>query len=210
MTVAAARVTPTGIKLHRKSRLLEISFSDEQSFMYPCEYLRVFAASQGQGEAGLVSGKQRVEITQLEPQGTEALQLSFDDGFTGTLDWQTLHELGVNYERNWQGYLQALQDNHLPREEDRVTAANGKVTIKLVYFIQLAKLTGKDEEQVELPPAVTNVETLLSWMCTRRPGWETAFAPDRVQVTVNRHFSEPFTRIEHGDEVALVPRAVQS
>ena len=34
-------VTPTGIKLHKKSRLLEISFSDDSCFMYPCEYLRV-------------------------------------------------------------------------------------------------------------------------------------------------------------------------
>ncbi len=102
----------------------------------------------------------------------------------------------------------------------RITACNakridlpgtdGKVRIKLLYFIQLAKLTGKDEEKVELPAAVSTVETLLAWLAGRRPGWDEAFAPERVQVTVNRHFSEPFTRIEHGDEVAIVPRATQA
>jgi molybdopterin converting factor small subunit len=76
----------------------------------------------------------------------------------------------------------------------------------VLYFIQLAQLTGRDEEEVAIPDAVTNVETLLAWLCSRRPEWQEAFTPDKVQVTVNRHFAEPFTLIEHGDEVALVPR----
>ena len=96
------------------------------------------------------------------------------------------------------------------RESDRITGADGKVSIKRVYFFQLATLTGKDEEEVELPASVTNVETLLTWQAGRRLGWEEVFAPERVQVTVNRHFSEPFTRIEQGDEVALVPRSTQT
>src|SRR5690349_18070409 len=32
---------PTEIKLHRKSRLLEISFADGKTFRLPCEFLRV-------------------------------------------------------------------------------------------------------------------------------------------------------------------------
>ena len=61
-----------------------------------------------------------------------------------------------------------------------------------------------------MPASVTNVETLLTWQAGRRPGWEEAFALERVQVTVNRHFSEPFTRIEQGDEVAQVARSTQA
>ena len=210
MTEAVAPV-PTDIKLHKKSRLLEISFADGLHFMYPCEYLRVSAPASTEGEGGApVHGKQRVEITQLEPQGMDALQLTFDDGFSVSYAWRTLHALAENHAHNWQAYLQSLADKGLARESDRITGADGKVIIKLVYFIQLATLTGKDEEEVELPASVTNVETLLTWQAGRRPGWEAAFAPERVQVTVNRHFSEPFTRIEQGDEVAMVPRSTQT
>ena len=28
---------------------------------------------------------------------------------------------------------------------------------------------------------------------------------DQVRITVNRQFAEPFTRLDHGDEVGLVP-----
>ena len=38
------------------------------------------------------------------------------------------------------------------------------------------------------------------------PALLTRNLPEKVQVTVNRHFAERFTLIEHGDEVALVPR----
>ncbi len=32
---------PTEIKLHQKSRILEISFADGKTFQFPCEFLRV-------------------------------------------------------------------------------------------------------------------------------------------------------------------------
>ena len=124
-----------------------------------------------------VHGKQRVEITQLQPQGVDALQLTFDDGFSVSYTWPTLHALASNHEHNWQAYLQLLTDKGLARESDRVTGADGKVGIKLVYFIQLATLTGKDEEEVELSASVTNVETLLTWQVGRRPGWKRPLRP---------------------------------
>ena len=36
---------PTEIKLHQKSRELEISFDNARSFRFSCEYLRVFSPS---------------------------------------------------------------------------------------------------------------------------------------------------------------------
>jgi len=36
-------IKPTDIKLHQKSRLLEISFEDGKTFKLPCEYLRCFS-----------------------------------------------------------------------------------------------------------------------------------------------------------------------
>jgi len=206
MPEPATPLTPTAIKLHRKSRLLEVGFPDDTRFLYPCEYLRVLApGATGQADVAPVHGKRMVGISHIEPQGTTALQLEFDDGYTCSVAWEDLHALGADYERNWADYLQLLRDQGLERGGD----APGKTRIKLLYFIQLAKLAGRDEEEVELPDTVTHVESLLAWLAGRRPGWQEAFAPDKVQVTVNRHFAEPYTLIEDGDEVAVVPRSTR-
>ena len=202
-------VSPTEINLHQKSRLLEIAYSDGFRFKYPCEYLRVFStAAEVKVMNKPVHGKQMVNISMLDPQGSYALKITFDDGHdTGIYSWSTLHELGKNYQANWQGYLKRLEQHGLSRGDARVTDNEGKVVIKLLYFIELAKISGKDEEQVTVPESVTNVETLLSWMRKRGERWKQAFADNRLQVTVNKQFSEPYTLIEHGDEVAFVPRA---
>ncbi len=201
-------ITPTEINLHQKSRLLEIAYSDGFRFNYPCEYLRVFStAAEVKVMNKPVHGKQRVNISMLDPQGTYALKITFDDGHdTGIYSWGTLYELGKNYETNWQGYLKRLEQHGLSRGDARVTDAAGKVTIKLLYFIELAKISGKNEEEVDVPESVTNVETLLNWMRKRGERWQEPFEANRLQVTVNKQFSEPYTLIEHGDEVAFVPR----
>lgn len=201
------RIAPTEIKLHQKSRLLEIAFSDGFRFQYPCEYLRVFStAAEVKVMDKPVHGKERVNISMLEPQGTYALKISFDDGHdTGIFSWGTLYELGKNYEKNWADYLARLEKHGLSRGDGKVAGADGKVRIKLVYFIELAKIAGCDEEEVDIPDSVSNVETLLKWMRRRGRRWEKAFEDNRLQVTVNKQFAEPYTLVEHGDEVAFVP-----
>ncbi len=202
-------ISPTEINLHQKSRLLEIVYSDGFRFNYPCEYLRVFStAAEVKVMDRPVHGKQRVNISMLDPQGTYALKITFDDGHdTGIYSWSTLHELGKNYQANWQEYLKRLEQHGLSRGDARVTDAEGKVVIKLLYFIELARISGKDEEEVTVPESVTNVETLLSWMRKRGERWKEPFADNCLQVTVNKQFSEPYTLVEHGDEVAFVPRS---
>lgn len=202
------KLVATEINLHQKSRLLEIAFSDGFRFNYPCEYLRVFSTS---AEVKVmdkpVHGKEMVNISQIEPQGTYAIRIHFDDGHdTGIFSWGTLHELGVNYDQHWQAYLGKLEQFGLIRGEGRAKDRDGKVTIKILYFIELAKISGKDEEELSLPDSVTNVETLLAWLRKRGAAWTEPFADNSVQVTVNRQFAEPYTLIEHGDEVAIVPR----
>ncbi|MCW8851331.1 MAG: gamma-butyrobetaine hydroxylase-like domain-containing protein [Gammaproteobacteria bacterium] len=203
-----AHISPTEINLHQKSRLLEIAFSDGFRFNFPCEYLRVFStAAEVKVMNKPVHGKQMVNISMLDPQGSYALKITFDDGHdTGIFSWSTLHELGKNYEANWQGYLERLDKHGLSRGDARITDTEGKVVIKLLYFIDLARVSGRDEEEVVIPESVTNVETLLVWMRKRGDRWQEPFTDNRLQVTVNKQFSEPFTLIEHGDEVAFVPR----
>ncbi len=201
-------VSPTEINLHQKSRLLEIAYSDGFRFQYPCEYLRVFStAAEVKVMDKPVHGKQMVNISMLDPQGTYALKITFDDGHdTGIYSWSTLYELGKNYEANWQVYLKRLEKHGMSRGDARITDKEGKVVIKLLYFIELAGISGKNEEEVVVPESVTNVETLLVWMRKRGERWKEAFEDNRLQVTVNKQFSEPYTLIEHGDEIAFVPR----
>jgi molybdopterin converting factor small subunit len=133
--------------------------------------------------------------------------IDFSDGHdTGIFSWGTLYELGVNYQKHWQEYLAKLEHYGWRRGEGRATDKDGKVTIRILYFIQLAKIAGKDEEEIVIPDSVTNVETLLVWLRKRGERWNEPFADGKVQVTVNRQFAEPYTLIEHGDEVAIVPR----
>ena len=100
-------VSSTEINIHQKSHLLEIAYSDGFRFNYPCEYLRVFStAAEVKVMQKPVHGKQRVNISMLDPQGSYALKITFDDGHdTGIYSWSTLHELGKNYQANWQKYL---------------------------------------------------------------------------------------------------------
>ena len=108
------KVRPTDIKLHQKSRVLEIAFDDGSHFNFPCEYLRVYSPSaevrgHGPGQEVLQLGKENVNIAQVEPVGTYAVCLHFDDGHnTGIYSWDWLHHLGVNQESLWKEYFDRL------------------------------------------------------------------------------------------------------
>jgi DUF971 family protein len=106
---------PVEIRLRTRSRLLEVAFADGARFELPAEYLRVHSPSaevRGHGvEAGvLVTGKEQVGISAVEPVGHYAVRLLFDDGHdTGLFTWKYLRELGMERESRWQAYLQRLE-----------------------------------------------------------------------------------------------------
>jgi len=112
--MSKATVRPTEIKLHQKSRLLEVTFDDGSHFSLPCEYLRVYSPSaevrgHGPGQEVLQLGKEKVNITDIEPVGSYAVCLHFDDGHaTGIYSWEYLHGLGVNQDENWKRYIDRL------------------------------------------------------------------------------------------------------
>ncbi|ROR34224.1 gamma-butyrobetaine hydroxylase-like domain-containing protein [Inmirania thermothiophila] len=105
---------PTELRLHQKSRELEVAYPDGTRFRLPCEYLRVFSPSaevrgHGPGQETLVTGKEEVNIVRIEPVGQYAVKLVFDDGHdTGIYSWETLWELARNRERYWQAYQERL------------------------------------------------------------------------------------------------------
>jgi len=106
--------TPTGITLHKAKHIVEISYADGKTFQLPTEYLRVFSPSaevrgHGPGQETLQLNKENVNIEQIEQVGSYAVQPHFDDGHnTGIYGWDTLYELGMNYTKNWQNYLDRL------------------------------------------------------------------------------------------------------
>lgn len=205
MSNKVEKVMPTTINLHQKSRLLEMGFSDGKVFKLPCEYLRVFSpAAEVKIARQPEHGKAGVNISRIEQQGNYALRLYFDDGHdTGVYSWDTLYKLGEDYARNWAEYLQRLAEHGLQRN---LPAEPGERNIRILYFMQLVNIAGKEVEDVTLPASVMTVTELLAWLRERGQAWVDSLADTRVQVTVNKQFSEPTTPIAEGDELAIVPR----
>jgi DUF971 family protein/molybdopterin converting factor small subunit len=194
---------PVEINLHQKSRLLAIRFSDGAGFELPCEYLRVFStAAEVKSGKTLVTGKETVNIERIEPQGQYAIRLVFADGHdTGIFSWETLYQLGRDREKNWQSYLDKLQALGYQRAE---TVAQER-RIKLFYFSWLANKTGKESEEITLPKSVATISDLLKLLSMRRPPLAPVFDESLLRPTINKQFAEFFTRLEDGDEIALVP-----
>jgi len=198
--------TLTDISLHQKSRVLSLSFSDGHQFDLPCEYLRVFSkAEEVRMTDRPITGKEAVNIERVEPRGQHALRLVFDDGHdTGIYSFATLYHLGLNQEKNWQDYLARLEAAGYRRDAPSPGAALGGASVRLLYFAWLAQLLHKEQESLVLPASVRDIKGLLAFLRKRYPDRERYFQDDEVQATVNKQFSEPFTPIDDGDEVALV------
>ena len=119
---AGEKPTPTEIKLHQKSRVLEISYSDGSRFELPYEFLRVNSPSaevrgHGPGQEVLQSGKKDVDILSLEPVGSYAVQPHFSDRHsTGIYSWEYLYDLGTHRRSLWQDYLKRLEAAGARRE----------------------------------------------------------------------------------------------
>ncbi len=105
---------PVGIRLHTKSRSLELEYDDGKCYSLSCEYLRVYSPSaevrgHGPDQEVLQTGKIGVNITAIKPVGNYALQLVFDDDHdTGLYSWPYLYELCTMHDAWWQDYLDRL------------------------------------------------------------------------------------------------------
>jgi len=107
--------TPTEIKLHQQSRVMEVAFADGRTFRLPYEYLRLFCPSaevrgHGPGQEVLQVGKKDIEIRQVEPVGSYAVQPTFSDGHaTGIYSWDYLYQLGIEQDSRWAAYLKQME-----------------------------------------------------------------------------------------------------
>lgn len=109
-------LVPVEIRMHRKSRVLELVYQDGEAVTLAAEYLRVYSPSaevqgHGPGQAVLIVGKERVNVKEIEPVGHYAIRIRFDDGHdSGLFSWQYLRELADNESENWDAYSRRCQE----------------------------------------------------------------------------------------------------
>lgn len=124
-------VWPTELKVADRGRLLKVTFEDGAAFDLPAEYLRVMSPSaevkgHSRKERKVVGGKRDVAIIGVDPVGTYAVKLGFDDMHaTGIYTWAYLHQLGRHHAEKWKTYLAELEARGLSR--DRPGAANAEI-----------------------------------------------------------------------------------
>lgn len=112
---------PQDIRLHRKSKTLELVYADG-SFELTAEFLRVLSPSaevrgHGIGNGVLQTGKKHVGINGIEPAGRYALKIIFDDGHdSGLYTWEYLYDLAHDQDTYWQRYLKQLEEAGASRD----------------------------------------------------------------------------------------------
>lgn len=115
---------PSEIKLHQKSRRLELIYEGGEAYTLDFEYLRVYTPSaeargHGPGQETLQTGKRNVVIERIEPVGTYALRLVFSDGHdSGLYSWDMLYNLGKHHDQLWAEYLEQIERQGLSRDID--------------------------------------------------------------------------------------------
>ena len=113
---------PTEIKLHQKSRILELAFENGERYELSYEFLRVFTPSaeargHAPGQETLQVGKRDVEILGIEPVGNYAIKPVFSDGHdSGLFSWDMLHTLCIHRDELWQAYLDRLVEAGASRD----------------------------------------------------------------------------------------------
>ena len=128
-------LNPSEITLHQQSKLLEIAFDNGSRYRLPYEFLRVHSPSaavrgHGPSQAVLQVGKQNVNVTDIQPVGSYAIKVTFDDGHnTGLYSWDYLNELGKYQDALWNEYLCKLAEageSRVPHHPDDALDKSGK------------------------------------------------------------------------------------
>lgn len=115
---------PSELRLKDQGRLLRIAFESGAAYDLSAEYLRVMSPSaevQGHSpeERITVGGKRHCAIIGVEPVGTYAVRLTFDDlHSTGIFSWSYLYELGSHHEEKWAFYEAELTAKGLNRDSE--------------------------------------------------------------------------------------------
>jgi DUF971 family protein len=109
----------TELTYEKGRRVLAVVFDDGQRFELPAAYLRTHSPSaevrgHGLSEPKLLPGKDDVAIVAIEPIGSYAVVLKFDDGHdSGIYSWDFLYGLGRDMDRNLARYAERMRERGL-------------------------------------------------------------------------------------------------
>lgn len=113
---------PAALRVSADCRSLHVVWGEGAADELSAEYLRVFSRSaevrgHGDAERKIVGGKRDVAISGVEPVGSYAIRIIFDDGHdSGLYSWDYLRELVAGRDLNWADYLKALGARGLTRD----------------------------------------------------------------------------------------------
>jgi len=114
---------PSELRLKDGGHVLHVKFESGAEFDFTAEYLRVMSPSaEVQGhtpqERVTLGGKEKVVVIGVEPIGTYAVRLTFDDMHsTGIYTWDFLYDLGAKFEEKWAFYIGELEAYGLSRDK---------------------------------------------------------------------------------------------
>ncbi len=78
--------------------------------------------------------------------------------------------------------------------------------MRLLYFAWLKTKMGRAEEEVDPPPEVTDVASLLEWLRGRGPEYAESLGDlSVVRVAVNQEYARLDAPVNKDDEVAFFP-----
>ncbi|MEO6419749.1 MAG: molybdopterin converting factor subunit 1 [Polyangiaceae bacterium] len=75
--------------------------------------------------------------------------------------------------------------------------------VKILYFAAVREIVRCDEEQVDLPPDVTDVASFVAWIAQARPALAT-HVPS-LRIARNEEFAAGTDLLREGDVLALIP-----
>ena len=78
--------------------------------------------------------------------------------------------------------------------------------MKLLYFAWVRERIGKTEEQVALPPEISTVAELMTWLAGRGEEYAYAFEnPKVIRAAIDRKHVQPAAPIAGAHEIAFFP-----
>ena len=78
--------------------------------------------------------------------------------------------------------------------------------MKIKYFAWVAEIIDKREEEIKVPDHVTDINTLINFLCTKDESYEAAFANRKqIKFAINQKLSRSNAKITNNDEVAFFP-----
>ncbi len=87
-----------------------------------------------------------------------------------------------------------------------MTVGKAEKRLKILYFAWVREKTGRASEEVDVPVGTATVADLVTWLKTRGPEFELAFArPEAIRAAIDHVHAKPTAEIANAREIAFFP-----